>query len=86
MANLAEAHRLHEKDEPRLRDYAIYSMLDLMGGEVVCDFCGRWQRIPSLFPGDPDIPEMKASRGWTMLEEKDCCPVCSQRKTEPDRR
>lgn len=69
-----EAHRLHRKDEPRFPPGHLYSMLDMLGAEITCDFCGRWQRLPTLMEYDADA--LAQERGWTKCEGKDVCPIC----------
>jgi hypothetical protein len=63
---------LHEKDEPFRAPWIesrIVSLADMMlGGEKICDQCGRWQRITI---GNTQPP------GWSKDSEKDLCPICT---------
>ena len=65
--------RLHRKWEPRMQPGRLYSLLDIMGGEAVCDECGNWQRIPTL--SERDLAREAHARGW-VTGEKDYCPEC----------
>lgn len=74
-AVMTEAGRLHEKHEPRFASGKLYSMLDLMGATATCDFCGCWQRLPTLI--ESHMAEEAAKLGWTQRDGKDACPNCA---------
>jgi hypothetical protein len=63
---------LHEAHKPRLG--GMMSLLDIMGGEIVCDGCGRWQRLGTLI--EADARKAATERGWAFVDGRDICRVC----------
>lgn len=73
---MSEADRLHQKDEPRFVPGNLYSMLDMVGAEMICDVCGAWQRIPELIESMARQAALKL--GWVSRDGKDLCRHCAR--------
>lgn len=67
---------LHEKSDPRLQGGRLYSMLDILGPEIVCDECGRWQRLSAIL--ESDAREDANRKGWAIVDGRDLCPICTK--------
>lgn len=68
---------LHEKHDPRLT--GLLSLMDIMGPQIVCDECGRWQRLNAL--AESDARRLAAESGWSEVEDRDLCPICTSAST-----
>lgn len=56
----------------------LYSLLDILGGCVVCDDCGK----ESDSHLTPEMALSKAkSEGWLLDAEKHFCPDCAKKKS-----
>ena len=66
---------LHDKDDGAFRPGRLYSMLDLLGASITCDFCGRWQRLDAL--DSATAMKNAEQKGWTKRDDKDCCRICT---------
>lgn len=64
---------LHEKHEPRLPT-GLISMMDMMGGQITCDDCGRWQRLGALT--ETESVKVATDAGWLIKDGRDRCPIC----------
>lgn len=70
---------LHDKDDPRLQ--GLMSLMDIMGSSIVCDFCGRWQRLGTF--SATEARQHAERHGWRVIDGKDQCRKCAASPSPP---
>lgn len=66
---------LHEKHDPRWPIGQLISMMDMLGGTITCDDCGRWQRLGTLL--ETEAIKIANDAGWLIKDGRDLCPICA---------
>lgn len=67
MSDYDKLHEAHEEYHHPMsgKGPRVFSMADMLGGQIICDFCKRWQKSLAGLPS-----------GWTREDGKDKCPKC----------